>query len=126
METVKQSVGRIGEELTARFLISKGYQILDRNYRKKWGEIDIIAQKDNIVHFVEVKANSVSHFTHKYMPEDNVRLWKKQRMARAIKTYFLDKDLSDEQEFEVDVAAIFLDFENKKAKIRMVENVLLS
>ncbi len=126
MKSVKQRVGQIGEELASRFLQSNGYRINDRNYRKKWGEIDIIAEKDDMLHFIEVKANSVSRFTHKYMPEDNVRLWKKQRLSRAIKTYFLDKKIGDDQEFQIDVLAVFLDFENKKAKIRMVENVLLS
>ncbi len=133
MKSVKQKVGQVGEDLASKFLESKGYRILDRNYRKKWGEIDIIAEKDDIVHFIEVKANSVSSTFAKasadkretYMPEDNVRLWKKQRLSRAIRTYLLDKKIGDEQEFQIDVLAVFLDFGLKKAKFRLVENVLL-
>lgn len=117
-----QNVGEMGERLAARLLKEKGFTIVDRNYRKKWGEIDIVAEKDCVIHFVEVKA-----ITSKgdYMPEDNVRLWKKQRLSRVIRTYLLDKKISDDTEFQIDVIAVRLDFETKKATIRLVESVLL-
>ncbi len=47
--------GKIGEDFTAEYLNGKGYQIIMRNYRKPCGEIDIIAQKDEFIAFVEVK-----------------------------------------------------------------------
>jgi len=49
--------GRIGEEQAALFLQRQGYEILDRNARGGRGELDIVAQKDGIVAFVEVKAH---------------------------------------------------------------------
>ena len=103
------------------------FSILDRNYTKKWGEIDIVAEKDDVLHFVEVKATAtVSQETNdEYRPEENIRLWKKQRMARAIKTYLLDRNVSYETEFLIDVVALNLDFFTKKAKVRWVKDVLL-
>ena len=119
-----QTTGNIGEYLAAKFLKERGFDIVETNYRKKWGEIDIVAEKNRILHFVEVKA-TVSRETSGYRPEENIRLWKKQRMARAIKTYLLDRNVSYETEFLVDVIALNLDFFSKKAKVRWVKDVLL-
>lgn len=115
--------GNLGERLAARFLKNRGFSIVETNYRKKWGEIDIVAEKDKILHFVEVKA-TVSRETSGYRPEENIRLWKKQRMARAIKTYLLDRNVSYETEFLVDVIALNLDFFNKKTKVHFIRNII--
>ena len=53
--TIKRQVGDFGEEITAEYLEKNGYRILDRNYSKPFGEIDIIAIKDDLIAFVEVK-----------------------------------------------------------------------
>ncbi|KKT55581.1 MAG: hypothetical protein UW93_C0018G0006 [Parcubacteria group bacterium GW2011_GWC1_45_13] len=107
--------------MAASFLEGRGYKIIERNYRKKWGEIDIVAELDGVLHFVEVKALSNPNFR----PEDAVRAWKKERMKRAIRTYLLDRKISDETDFQIDIAAVWLDFAHKKARIRMLENVNL-
>lgn len=57
--TEKQRIGRLGEEIAVKYLKNKGFLIITQNYLKKCGEIDIIAQKGKILHFVEVK--TVSH-----------------------------------------------------------------
>lgn len=54
-KTVQQAVGRAGEAYTADWLQKQGYQILARNWRCRYGEVDIIAQKGDTVAFVEVK-----------------------------------------------------------------------
>lgn len=125
-KTKKRKTGDIGENLAAKFLEKRGFKIIERNYRKKWGELDIVAQKDGVVHFVEVKAlrQDLSRPTV-YRPEDAVRAWKKERMSRAVRTYFLDRKISDDQDFQIDIAAVFLDFDRKKARIRMLENINL-
>lgn len=129
MQTEKQKIGELGENIACKFLMKHGYKILDRNYRKKWGEIDIIAQKNNILHFIEVK--TVSRETE-HMPEENVHPWKRKRLARAIQTYLLEKNTSGlpaneegETEWQIDIMAVFLDFNSKKAKIRITKNVIL-
>jgi putative endonuclease len=120
--TDKQKIGNLGEEIGCRFLMKHGFSIKDRNYRKKWGEIDIIAEKDSLLHFIEVK--SVSRVTN-YNPEENVHPWKQKRLARAVQTYLLEKKIPEETEWQIDIMAIFLDFKIGKAKIRMTENVIL-
>lgn len=126
-KTKKRKIGDIGEALAARFLVKQGYQIIERNYLRKWGEIDIVAQNKEVLHFVEVKSLTWKpSFQVSYLPEDAVRAWKKQRMGRAIRTYLLDRKISDETDFQIDIAAVFLDFERKKARIRMLENIILN
>ena len=118
--------------MACRFLEKREYKIVERNYLKKWGEIDIVAQNREGLHFIEVKSLAVKPYFAKasqgkdaYMPEANMRLWKKERMARAIKTYFLDRKLRDDRDFQIDIAAVFLDFERKKARVRLLENIIL-
>jgi len=47
--TEKQIIGNLGEDIGCKFLVKRGFLIKDRNYRKKWGELDIIAEKDNLL-----------------------------------------------------------------------------
>ncbi|MEW5907899.1 MAG: YraN family protein [Patescibacteria group bacterium] len=122
VRTQKQKIGKLGENISCKFLLKQNYKIKGQNYRKKWGEIDIIAEKDNILHFIEVK--TVSHETG-YKPEENIHLWKKKRLSRAIQTYLLENPDYEEQEWQIDTMAVFLDFKTKKAKIRMIKNVIL-
>ncbi|HLC94886.1 MAG TPA: YraN family protein [Patescibacteria group bacterium] len=121
----KASVGALGEKLIAKFLMEDGFEILDTNYRKPWGEIDIVARRDGKLRFVEVKAMRKTGASRDYRPEDHVGLWKKERLSRVIRTYLVEKRISENTDFEIVVAAILLDFEHKKATIRLVENVIL-
>ena len=59
--------GKEAEDKASSFLEANGYIILDKNFHSKFGEIDIIAQKENILHFCEVK------FSEKYDPVDYYR-----------------------------------------------------
>lgn len=120
----KKKIGALGENIACRFLVKHGFMILDRNYNKKWGEIDIVAEKDKAVHFIEVKT-VVSYETDKYRPEENVHYQKFKRLSRVIQTYLLDKGVSCETEWQIDVIAVFLDLENKKAKFRFTENIIM-
>jgi len=128
VQTSKQHIGETGEDIAVKHLVKHSFGILERNYRKKWGEIDIIAKKDDILHFIEVKTVNVSRETQKqgYQPEENVHVWKRQRLARAIKTYLLENKVPDEIEWQVDVMAIFLDFKTRRARIRLTENIILT
>ena len=129
-ETEKQKIGRIGEGVACRFLVKHGFKVLERNYLKKWGEIDVIVKKDKIVRFVEVKTvsrenvGSISNETDGYRPEENVHPKKLKRMARVIQSYLIEKKLED-TDWQFDVLAIFLDLNRKEAKCRFTEDVIL-
>ena len=134
MQTEKQKVGEIGENIAVKHLVKHKYKILDRNYRKKWGEIDIIAKKNNVFHFIEVKSVSCETWKYNkinvsgetfddYRPEENVHPWKIKRLKRAIQSYLIEKNVSGETEWQLDIMAVFIDFSKKRAKIRITEDI---
>src|SRR3989338_6959011 len=97
-------VGKIGEELAVKHLEEKGHEITERNYRKPYGEIDIVATKNNVRYFFEVKTLSreTSGGSVQAKPEDAVHYWKIQRLKRVIQAYLLEKDIENgEWEFGV-------------------------
>ncbi len=69
MKTPAQHTGQSGEDLAARFLEANGYQIIERNYRYRRAEVDLIAQKEQLLIFVEVKTRKNNNFGN---PEDFV------------------------------------------------------
>ena len=126
-----QKTGEIGENIAEKFLVKHNFLILNRNYTKKWGEIDIIAEKANKLYFIEVKSvaretlKNVFYETSNYRPEDNMHPWKLKRLSRTIQTYLLSEKISDKKEWQVDLLIVFLDIKNKKAKIKVVNDIIL-
>ena len=131
-KTQKQVVGALGEEIASKFLINKGFTVIARNFWKKFGEIDIVAKKDEWVHFVEVKTVSRENLkdirneiADRFRPEDNVHPWKLKRLSRAIQVYLSENDLGDETDWQFDVVTVLLDEKNKIAKVNMMEDIIL-
>jgi putative endonuclease len=127
-----QKTGEIGENIAVKFLMKQGFSISDRNYTKKWGEIDIIAEKGGKLHFIEVKSvskpnlNMVTHETlDQYHPEDNMHPWKLKRLSRTIQTYLLSNKIPDDKEWQFDLIVVFLDITSKKARIKLVNDIIL-
>lgn len=77
-------IGRAGEEYVCRYLESKGYEILCRNFKIRGGEIDIIATKDDIIAFVEVKTRKQSCLVDGFSAVDRR---KKTHIIRTAETY---------------------------------------
>ena len=124
MKTRKRELGDLGENIACSFLTKHGFEILGRNYSRKWGEIDIITRKGELIRFIEVK--SVSRVTSNgYRPEDNMHPWKIKRLSRAIQTYLLDKKVPDDKAWQVDVLSIELDFESRRARVKMLDDIQL-
>jgi Holliday junction resolvase-like predicted endonuclease len=134
----KQKIGELGENIAAKFLVKHNFLILDRNYTKKWGEIDIVAEKADKLYFVEVKSvsretlnifisKSYSSSDERYQsrPEDNMHPWKLKRLSRTIQTYILSKKIPDEKEWQVDLLVVYLCQKEKKARVKVVSNIIL-
>jgi putative endonuclease len=126
------SIGRIGEAVAEGYLKRRGYLIVARNYRKPWGELDIVAKKRGVLHFVEVKSGSwkMAEWPKEgavaYRPEDHMHPEKCARMARAVQTYLTDCGLDVGAEWTADLVVVLLNTETRKARVRMYENILLS
>ena len=118
-----QAVGKAGEDAAAQYLESGGFSIVERNYWKKWGEIDIVAEKAKKLHFVEVKA--VSHETDGFAPEDRVHREKLLRMGRTIETYLLERNVPYETDFQIDVLSVYLGEKGREARFDYLPDVYL-
>lgn len=90
--------GKRGEEQAARYLLQQGYQLLERNYRYQHAEIDLIAQKDNILVFVEVKTRTNLSFGN---PEEFVSYAKATLVMRAAEHYIFVKDWQHDIRFDI-------------------------
>lgn len=91
-------LGKVGEQLAVDFLIKNGYQIKERNWRFQKAEVDIIAQKNNMLVAVEVKTRSTDFFGN---PQDFIKQKKINLLVKAIDEYVISKDLDVEVRFDV-------------------------
>lgn len=116
-----RELGFLAENIAARHLEDGGYEILDKNYRKPWGEIDIIARKDGVMTFVEVKASARE--TEGLDPETRVD-WKKVSKIKRAAAFYLENEFGDmEREWQIDIVSVTFEQTNKKAKIKHFKNV---
>ena len=129
MKTDKRRKGDIGEDVTCKYLEKRGYRIIERNYLKPWGEIDIVAEKAGILSFVEVKTVSYEKGSdvsrEKVRPEENFHEAKLRRLHRAIQTYLLQHKVPESKAWQIDLACVHLNFETKKARVELMENIVL-
>lgn len=126
--TTKQ-IGDIGEDIAVQYLKSQEFDILDRNYGDKWGELDIVAKNKDKIHFVEVKTLSystkkqleyaVSHET--WRPEEQVHSFKLHQIEKILTTWISRN--AYEGEWQIDVAAVRVVPEERYATINYLENV---
>jgi putative endonuclease len=125
-------IGRMGEDIAAKWLIQRGFAIIEQNYLKKWGEIDIVARgASGEVHFVEVKTVSyetktkleyaVSHET--WRPEENVHRNKIDRFKRAIQTWVAENKYGGD--WQTDIITLRLVPREKIACIKLIDNIIL-
>lgn len=126
-----QKIGELGEEVACTFLMKHGFNIQERNYTKKWGEIDIIADKEGKIYFIEVKSVSCvtlpdfkddNPFTKR--PEENMHPWKLKRLSKTIQTYLIHKRIGNTP-WQFDLLLVYLDIENRKARVKTIENIIL-
>lgn len=92
MSDHRQSLGRIGENLAVAELTKRGYAILDRRYRTRYGEIDIIAEHNGTVVFVEVKARVTSEFGS---AAEAVTPYKQRQVVSMAVEYLAHRQLAD-------------------------------
>jgi putative endonuclease len=102
MKGYRQEIGAWGENYAAEYLEARGYQVLERNYRTPYGEIDLIVSKDSVVIFVEVKTRSTTAFG---LPEGGVTSKKQAHLVGAAQSYIQDHP-QYENGWRVDVIAV--------------------
>lgn len=132
----RNKVGAYGEEIAANYLKKLGHTILDTNYLKKWGEIDVVSRETTenkpIVHFVEVKTVSyetkndleraVSYGT--WRPEENVHPKKIQKLNRTIESWIMEKKC--DLDWQIDIVAVRIVPREKYATVKYIPNIIIS
>ena len=124
----RKELGRQGEQIAADFLSRRGYKIVEKNFSKPWGEIDLIAEKEGTLRFVEVKAVSReisatgSLREVDYRPEELVDRRKLLKVARTATLYMEQK--KDTREYQIDVVGVIMDERKRLARCRLIEQAL--
>ena len=113
---MNRSLGFKGEQLAADFLTRRGFEILERNFRFDRGEIDIIARKEKLISFCEVKTRTSNAYGS---GEEAVNLRKQRQISKVAEGYIGDREL-DDFDFRFDV--IVVEVRRSSTKIRMIEN----
>ncbi len=125
-------IGNLGEDIAACYLERKGQQIIGRNYRKKYGEIDIITKdSENTVHFVEVKA--VSYETkaeldravtrRTWRPEEKVDSNKIRHIQRVAEVWLSEHTASIK--WQIDVVVVKIVTREKYSTVKLLPNIIL-
>src|SRR5512136_1110579 len=109
----KKELGKKGEELALRFLRKNGYQIIERNYVCKLGEIDIIAREKDTLAFIEVKTRTSTLFGP---PQLSVTPSKQMQLSKAA-LYFLKEKKLENVKARFDVVAILLGIKGEEIEL---------
>lgn len=118
--TARQALGRTGERLAAEALMDKGYHILERNFRCRHGEIDLVAQDEHELVFVEVKTRRGTSYG---LPEDALTLHKRRKILE-VASYYLDLHTCSDCSWRVDVVAVQFSTGGKLEEIRVYQHAV--
>lgn len=124
----KQETGKRGEDAATKFLQDRGYKIIERNFWKPWGELDVVAiAPDKTLVFVEVKTLEHEISESSISPEENLTSAKLKKLQRTASLYANDHPelIDDDKGWRIDLVAINIFQENEKEKldIRCYENI---
>ncbi|MBI2854813.1 MAG: YraN family protein [Chloroflexi bacterium] len=116
----RQRLGALGEKLAADHLKKRGYRLVERNYRCREGEVDIVARQGDCMVFVEVRTKTSDAFG---TPEESITTAKRGRMIKAALLY-LGSHNSLPEDWRIDVVAVELDSKGKPTRIEIIENAV--
>lgn len=112
-------IGALGEQFAVKYLEDKGFQIVECNANSRWGELDIVTIKNNVIIFVEVKTRKS---TRQGKPYEAVQNFKIKHLMRTVQYYIKSKDLR-KYKFRIDVISIILNQDNSVKELKHYENL---
>lgn len=119
----KSEIGKLGEDLACKYLLNNSFTIIERNFRKPWGELDIIAKSpDKTLVFIEVK--TMRQFGNAaILPEENLTAAKLRKLKRTASLYagFNPELINDQNGWRIDLLAITINGQN--CDIKHFENI---
>ena len=117
-QVARQGLGRTGERLAAERLAASGYRILERNFRCRYGEIDLVAEHEADLVFVEVKTRRGAAYG---LPEEAVTVHKQRKIA-LVANYYLDLHACIDRSWRIDVVAVQMNVAGKLEEIRVYQH----
>lgn len=121
-------IGQIGEEAALKHYLNKGYKAVVVNYRKTFGEIDVIVRDEKHIVFVEVKSVSCVTFVtvsrDTFNPAENIHPKKRLRLRKTINA-FLYENRATKRSWRFDVALVRVNLKKKVSRVETVEDVIL-
>lgn len=116
--------GVLGERIAAQLLINLGHRILDRNVRWGGAEIDIITERESVIHLVEVKSISreMNLGESEYRPEELVHKEKVRKIWRFGQHYLISREMGH-RSIQIDAVAVHIHRESKQASCELIEHV---
>lgn len=116
---ISNPTGKLGEEIASKYLIKKGYKIIERNFRKGYGEIDIVAIYQNILVFIEVKTRTTDLFGG---AKESISRAKIHTLINTAQFYkFTHKNLPEA--LRIDAILIDLGSSSEASHIEHIENI---
>jgi len=116
----KQEIGAIGEQAACQFLNNNGYKVLEKNYRCREGEVDIVALAQDQVVFVEVRTKTTSGFG---TPEESVTC-KKMKSLRAVVEHFIQHHRGLPESYRIDFIGVRMGRDGRLLRIEHIENAI--
>lgn len=119
-----KELGNLGEKIAQDYLKNKGYKILDKNYcfripgSPQEGEIDIIAKKDDVISFIEVKTLQNKGLSKIFSPEDKVNFLKRKRLRKTAEYWLTKNKIPLDSKWQINIIAITINLAEKEAEIR--------
>lgn len=132
MITEKRKFGDRAEDIVVKYVKQRGWKVLDRNFQKPWGEIDIVARESSsrlplrgstTVLFIEVKAQNGGTSPY-FRPEDHFNTKKKERLIKTCYSYLMDNGYREDVDYRIDLAAVEVDERSRVAHVRYYKNAI--
>lgn len=129
-----KEVGNTGEMLIVKHLEKRGFELIDFNFHRLQGEIDLVMRKGEMVHFIEVKTvlcetkkvngQYVIRETVDYPVEERVNRKKRRKLAKVM-DFYLKRELRGVPQWQFDIYVVYLDLKNKLSLIKPIKDIIL-
>jgi len=124
----KNQIGAYGEEIAKTYLEERGFIFLEQNFLRKWGEIDLIMQKEGVIHMIEVKtvsfttkARLADSYGDTYRPEEQFTAQKYRKLSNTIDSWLLAESYTGE--YQLDLVTVRVVIEEKYAEVEYFPSV---
>ena len=119
-DDIRHRLGRHGEKLAADHLVRRGYRIIDRNYRTRWGELDIVAYDGTTLAFCEVKTRRMAGLQRD--PLESIRLNKRSRIRKMASRWLVERtDRPHADELRFDAIGVTFDLSGRLVRLEHLE-----